>query len=62
MTNAPVDALVSIIAKSCKGVIGYICHEEAKMKDGDRFADSRRRTERVDNVSRNITAIYNIQT
>jgi hypothetical protein len=61
MTNAPVDALVSIIAKSCKGVIGYICHE-AKMKDEDRFADLRWRTERVDNVSRNITAIYNIQT
>jgi hypothetical protein len=27
MANALVDALVSIIAKSRKGVIGYICHE-----------------------------------
>jgi len=44
MTNALVDALVSIIAKSCKGVIGYICHE-VEMKDGDRFADLRRKPE-----------------
>ena len=35
MTNALVDALVSIIAKSCKGMIGYICHEvEMKLSDG----------------------------
>ena len=49
--NALVDALVSIIAKSCKGMIGYICHEENKFL-ASVFINLRKA---ADDVSRTLT-------
>jgi hypothetical protein len=56
MTNALVDALVLVVSKSCKGVLGYICHEAGEIL----LADTRREpmkheatgTVEVDDISR----------
>jgi len=46
MKNALVDALVPVVAKSCKGVIGYIRHEVI----GSRKEDGSATTERQPRV------------